>query len=74
MQNRTHNYLDPLGRLLAQHQSTLAQPGRVTEARIVHDSWCPRLSGGICACNPEIVLVDQTGESSGMNASDNRNQ
>lgn len=39
--------------------------GAVTIAHIAHDDWCPKLTGGLCRCEPTIlyeVLRDAGGE------------
>lgn len=36
--------------------------GRIYEARISHDDWCPLLKGGPCRCDPDIEQVDITPE------------
>jgi hypothetical protein len=30
-------------------------PGSVTIALVGHDDWCPKLVGGLCRCNPDVV-------------------
>ena len=30
--------------------------GTVSVVEVRHDDWCPKLSGGICRCEPEIVI------------------
>lgn len=35
---------------------TLFPPGRVSLVSVVHEDWCPRPSGGICRCEPELAV------------------
>lgn len=30
--------------------------GTVSIVEVRHDDWCPKLQGGICRCNPDIVI------------------
>ena len=32
------------------------EPGEMQHITVLHDEGCPRLSGGVCSCEPEIVL------------------
>ena len=34
------------------------------EQRVLHDDWCPRLSGGKCGCKPEIEFYEVTPDES----------
>ncbi|MDP9473384.1 MAG: hypothetical protein M3Q71_22430 [Chloroflexota bacterium] len=34
----------------------LTMPGAVTIGHVFHDAWCPRLSGGLCRCNPDLTF------------------
>jgi hypothetical protein len=31
-------------------------PGKVFLVTVAHDDWCPKLSGGPCRCDADVVL------------------
>lgn len=35
---------------------SIAPPGHVSIASVLHDDWCPKLTGGLCRCDPEITF------------------
>jgi hypothetical protein len=35
----------------------VGKPGEVIHVNVMHDSSCPRLAGGMCACTPDIEAV-----------------
>lgn len=35
---------------------TLAAPGTLTIGTVFHDEWCPKLSGGLCRCDPDLTF------------------
>ena len=49
------NYRALLLRALARGE-IIARPGMVLITTIKHDSWCKFLTGGVCNCDPEIVI------------------
>ncbi len=30
-------------------------PGSLSIIDVRHDSWCPKLQGGVCRCQPDVV-------------------
>ncbi len=34
----------------------LAAPGTITIGTVLHDDWCPKLSGGLCRCDPDLTF------------------
>ncbi len=32
-----------------------APAGSVSIVEVLHDDWCPKLRGGLCRCQPDIV-------------------
>lgn len=32
------------------------RPGMLNVARVLHDDWCLKFKGGLCNCNPDVVL------------------
>ncbi len=45
-----------LVQILALHAAGHLRRGRVHHIDVLHDDWCPRLRGGDCRCDPELVL------------------
>lgn len=37
-------------------------PGAITEVRVLHDDSCPKLRGGSCQCEPELVVAITKGQ------------
>lgn len=31
-------------------------PGTITVVSVLHDDWCPKLAGGDCRCDPDLVV------------------
>ncbi len=47
---RGQSYIDPM------LEAGLAAPaGSVSIVEVSHDDWCPKLHGGLCRCEPDIV-------------------
>jgi len=42
-----------LAQVIAAGQSLPPQSVSIVEVR--HDDWCPKLAGGLCRCEPDIV-------------------
>ena len=50
------NYHDKVMKL-AQNNSGLFQPGKMTQVIVAHDDWCDMHHGGACNCDPEVKLA-----------------
>jgi len=52
--HRIPNYLRAFMKVPATHPSR--QPGAITFAEIQHDDWCRIFKGGVCNCNPNLIM------------------
>jgi len=32
--------------------------GSVSIVEVLHDDWCPKMRGGLCRCQPDIVILE----------------
>ena len=42
--------------LAALHKMGAFERGKVYDVAVLHDDWCPKLSGGTCACQPDLRI------------------
>jgi len=51
----SHAYMRRLAELLEAGQLP-AVPGSINHIAVRHDSWCPKLAGGLCSCDCELEV------------------
>lgn len=39
--------------------------GQVRHVHVYHDAWCAVFRGGVCNCNPQVVVVKEAGHGEG---------
>jgi hypothetical protein len=52
--HKVPNFLRSFMKLPATHPAR--QPGAVTVAEVQHDEWCRHFKGGVCNCNPNLIM------------------